>query len=142
MRGRLALALAFICCLAALVASRADAQSDRRAAFEVPFDFIVQGRKLPAGRYTVERLNQSNPAILVIKAADGPVRQVFSTQRADAVEMENLTKLVFARYGADHFLFRIRSGGDPNGRQLALSDAARAFGRKGSGRTVIGQMKK
>jgi hypothetical protein len=142
MRIRLTLLFVALCCLAAFSASRADAQSDRRMAFEVPFDFRIQGKRLPAGWYTVERLDQSNPAFLVIKAVHGSARRVFFTQRAEADGAGNVSMLVFTSYGDDRFLSKIWWGGDPNGRQLRRSDAEREWGEKGVEPTIIALTKK
>src|SRR5712664_668226 len=77
-----------------------DAQSSHRFVINVPFDFVVMGRTLPAGRYAVERLDRTKPNVLMIKNADNRTMQVFLTQRIGGDDLKSRTStLVFRQHG-------------------------------------------
>ena len=79
----------------ALAVTSARAQSARTFSIEIPFDFVVKGKLLPAGRYTIGRLNASEPSVLLIKSADGRRLRTFSTQRAEASGIGTESMLLF-----------------------------------------------
>ena len=83
-------------------ASRAAARP-ARAEFDIPFDFIVKRQTLPAGRYSVGRLNAANPDILILKNKEGTIKFIFQAQRARAAGRATAARLTFVR-GADGYV--------------------------------------
>jgi hypothetical protein len=84
---------------------------------DVPFDFVVGGRTLPSGEYTIRSLN---PAILSISAPDQKTL-VFLTNRCQSLKTSPESKLVFARYGDRYYLSEMWVEGNSTGRQLPNS---------------------
>jgi hypothetical protein len=87
----------------------------------IPFKFVVDRQALPAGDYTISRLGNSEPA-LVIRSADGKEVKIALCNRLEALQPAAKTKLVFRRYGTDrYFLSQVWVAGSDSGRQLPKS---------------------
>ena len=77
---------------------------------DIPFDFIVRGKTVPAGTYTVSQVSLRRPDVLVIQGLDGRSHGVVDTQLTltkqgwNAFPGEYDAKLVFNRYGNQYFL--------------------------------------
>jgi hypothetical protein len=69
----------------------------------VPFDFTVGNKLLPAGTYTIK--NESSQTI-VIRNHDKPIA-VLSLVKADGKRSPNGGKLLFHNYGGQYFLSEI-----------------------------------
>src|SRR5882762_6642812 len=86
--------------LITIAANSVDAQSKHRVVLDIPFDFVVMGRTLRAGRYAVERLDPTKPNVLMIKNADNRTMRVFLTQRIGGDDPKSRTStLVFRQHG-------------------------------------------
>ena len=86
---------------------------------DVPFDFVVGGRTLPSGEYTIRTLNGGNQ-ILAISAPDQKAI-VFLTNMCKSLNTSPESKLVFARYGDRYYLSEMWIEGNSTGRQLPKS---------------------
>ncbi|MGH9835632.1 MAG: hypothetical protein ACRD9Y_21645 [Blastocatellia bacterium] len=92
----------------------------------VPFDFMVNGKTLPAGHYTVEQGNTQNTLVirnLETKQAVGAI-----TQNCE-VGAGSKPQLIFRRYGNQYFLAQVI--GDANGSELPKSKAEREAAKAG-----------
>jgi hypothetical protein len=107
-----------ICFLILLVAAPATAQAIKLTEFQIPFSFIIDGRSLPAGTYTIERLDQSKSETLIMKNSAGRTMRIFFTQRVEAEDYKEVALLVFNRYGDEHIFSQIWGTGERSGRQL------------------------
>jgi hypothetical protein len=90
----------------------------------VPFDFIVGDRNLPAGAYTVSSITNSGAALRIVgrdNAKDSAVRLTVPAGGAAKHAM-----LVFHRYGERYFLAEVW-GSAEDGRQLIRSKQERAI---------------
>jgi hypothetical protein len=74
---------------------------------DIPFDFSVHDKLLPAGRYTIKELSSSLEKALEITSQDGKLRAIFLVDNADAKAPSSTGKLVFHRLGGQNFLFQI-----------------------------------
>jgi len=86
----------------------------------VPFDFMVNGRELPAGQYTVAKVATS---ALVIRGEKKAV--TFLTFSGKAEKGAPSARLVFRRYNNQHFLGTIWDGLSSNSIELGKSPAER-----------------
>lgn len=106
--------------------SRAQAQvAETVVVADIPFGFMVRDTTLPAGQYTIKRLDSVNPNAMEIRSADGVERLVFLVGSAEAVTPPDQTKLVFDRVGDQYFLSEIFEVGDRSGVELKKSRAER-----------------
>lgn len=97
-----------------------------RVKANIPFDFMVGGNKLPAGEYTVERMNQVG--VLAIRSAETKSGVQFTTLNGNS--KDDTAKLVFRRYGNQYFLAKVQDGYS-DGVELIKSKAEREAARAG-----------
>jgi hypothetical protein len=75
---------------------------------DVPYAFIVGDKELPAGRYAIHRSPLGLDDVLVIESSDHKISQEFRMKiflsKESATENK---KLIFAKYGDQHFLSQI-----------------------------------
>jgi hypothetical protein len=114
-----------------LVTSVASTQAQSlayRIKANVPFDFSVGEKKLPAGTYSVSRMS-SGDTVIAITGDDGhskAIRLSNSTQRLNA---RSQATLVFRHYGDQYFLYQVWPAGATIGRQFARSRSEREIQR-------------
>jgi hypothetical protein len=84
----------------------------------VPFKFVVAGRTMPKGEYTIRTLDGINHPLLI--RGDGQKQSIFLAHSCVSVKPVQ-TKLVFNRYGDQYFLSEIWTEGNDAGYQLAKS---------------------
>jgi hypothetical protein len=86
----------------------------------IPFDFMVGGKKLPAGKYIVESdVIQNALAIRSFKTKQG----VMSITQSFNVSAGSKPRLIFHRYGDQYFLAKVVS--ETGGRELPKTKAER-----------------
>ena len=115
MKRQALMILATLSLFVMLTATSVDAQSDMHLKVNIPFDFSVREKILPAGEYTVRYVTQG---VLSIRSVDSDAVQTFMTLSAPANTKPDKSSLVFNRYGDQYFLSTIWRAGDNTG--LAL----------------------
>lgn len=96
--------------LAAVVGMAAGAYAQDLAAttgtVNIPYEFVVNGKVMPAGTYTIEA-EPGNPGVLHIASADarGQYVKLLLSSHTDADP--NHMKIVFQQNGEQHILARI-----------------------------------
>jgi hypothetical protein len=85
----------------------------------VPFNFIVTGKTLPAGEYDIQSLS-GNERVLVIRGAEASPKMVMASP-CESVRPSDKTKLIFHRYGDRYFLSQIWTAGNSSGTELPQS---------------------
>jgi len=89
--------------LASVLATGAALAGDRAIQANVPFDFAVGDRLLPAGTYTIASLNSG---VIVIQSRDHQISLMAITS-PDSNESVHGGKLVFDKYGDQYFLSEV-----------------------------------
>ena len=74
---------------------------------DVPHKFIVKDKTLPAGKYTVKRLDDTQPNVLEIRSADGRTAVVFEAESVQTNQIRSDAELVFNKLGDQYFLSKI-----------------------------------
>lgn len=88
----------------------------------IPFDFMVSGKTLPAGNYTVSP--GTSKGTLTIRSKDSRVAiGVIAMEATDKSKAK--ARLVFRRYGNQHFLAQVYDGISGSGQELPKSKAER-----------------
>ena len=110
----------------------AKAQSlEYRLTANIPFDFSVVDKKLPAGVYWISRLQQSNgDSIVQITSTDGHSKVTRLTIAAVRVNPMSKGSLVFHQYGDEYFLAEVWPAGGLTGREWPKSRVEREHARK------------
>ena len=111
----------------ALVAAVAPAraQSPVSLSVDVPFDFYVGDKQMPAGRYTIRRAAKGTNSVLVLAGEKDGERAAATTAPVAGREARR-SALVFHRYGDEHFLRAAWTVGETEGREFNVSKLERA----------------
>jgi hypothetical protein len=127
MKGYLNTAIAMIVLAGAFtVSAHAQTAGTQRVLANVPFDFHVGTKKLPAGRYTITVLNPaSDRKTLQIRNSDGRSTAITLTTDVIRAASEN-AKLVFHRYDDQYFFAEAQMAGDTMGLAALKSNVERA----------------
>ena len=91
----------------------------------IPFDFIVRGRNLPAGKYEISRVSDEPVGLLIRSLEDKHDKAVFETEPIYIRTTSSKDELVFHRYGDTYFLSEIVTAGEGTAEELAPSHAER-----------------
>jgi len=122
--------LAVLAMIAASVPTQAQSLQYKLTA-NIPFDFTVLDKKLPAGKYKIGRAQNSNGDLVIqIVSADGSEnvsRLTFPVLTDDPVKQG---VLVFHQYGDEYFLYEIWPAGGHTGRALPKSRSERELERR------------
>jgi hypothetical protein len=99
-----------------------------RIRVNIPFDFSIANKKLPAGNYSIGRaIQNSDNSVLSILDGRGHTREARLSIPVLAAEAKNQATLVFHRYGDEYFLYQVWTAGETTGRQFLKSSAERAL---------------
>jgi hypothetical protein len=99
----------------------AAAQGLPRIVIDVPFEFIVNGKTLPAGRYSVTAVHPDSGYVLYIKKDGTNEGTAFTTSAAVNMGAPNKIALIFHHYGSDHYLAEVWTGSNNIGYRLPVS---------------------
>jgi hypothetical protein len=108
----------------------AQAQTSGRVVADIPFNFQIGDKSLPAGEYIVDAVN-SDGALLRIMGKDGGKAQVALTNAASGKQL-NRSRMVFHKYGDQYFLKAVWNAGR-EGRALIESGRERKLRRELNG---------
>lgn len=96
----------------------AQAQSlANRINVNIPFDFTVADRQLPAGQYWIGRA-QPNSGDLVLAISNSDSRANAITTSVQTLAPQNAARLIFHRYGDQYFLYQVWPAGSLTGRAI------------------------
>ena len=115
------IALAFASALAA------SAQNPRNLVVNIPFDFTVKGKTLPAGEYIISRASTADKTGLMMQRKDGEANAIVLTKPIESSENQRVSRLVFSRYGEHYFLSQVWTAGDMEGRELYKTNRERSL---------------
>ena len=120
----------------------AQAQSlEYRITANVPFDFSIGDKKLPAGKYSIGRARvNSDDTVLSILDGRGHAKEMRVSMPVSTFDAKNQATLIFHRYGDQYFLYQVWPAGETTGREFPKSSAEREILRSlagaGSGKVV------
>ena len=97
---------------------------------DIPFNFIIRGKTLPAGTYEIKTVGDSEEDLLIRNVADHHDHMMFQTERLDETKPPHRSEIVFHRYGDSYFLSEILTAGQQVGSELLPSHAERQLKRE------------
>ena len=101
-----------------------------RITANVPFEFSIGEKKLPAGKYSVGRIRQgSDDTVLSVDDSDGHWKAIRASSSVQTLNTTNKARLVFHRYGNEYFLSQVWSAGAVTGRQFPRTQHERELER-------------
>jgi hypothetical protein len=113
------------------------AQSERSKVTNIPFNFIVGQKTLPAGEYTIEPNRRDSLNVWLVQSRDGHISALFTTMSVRASETQEKTKFVFHKYGDQYFLSQIWTPGGNSGRELHMPRVEREMAKNSVERQTI-----
>ena len=124
LKGLTMLLLVVVLALATAVVS-ANAQQANKIVANIPFEFSVGYKTMPAGEYSVQTISAGGNALMV-QSTDGKRAAVRLTEESERAKKTH-ARLVFHRYGDRYFLAEVWNGGERTGRQLLKSQEERVI---------------
>jgi hypothetical protein len=104
-----------------LYPSKAQAQIVGEIEANIPFQFHAGNVKLPAGRYFIHVLDNTDLTVMEITSADGSTSALFDVQSAQVNTSPAKSELIFDKYGNRYFLAKLFDEGNPSGSQVLES---------------------
>jgi hypothetical protein len=101
--------------------AKAHAQIIGNLEVTIPFQFHAGNAKLPAGKYIIHMLDNSDLTVMEITSADGSTSALFEVQDAEANSTPAKSELIFNKYGNRYFLAKVFDEGDANGSEVSKS---------------------
>ena len=96
----------------------------------IPFDFIVRGKTLPAGNYEIRRISDEPDGLLIRNINDKQDHAMFETESVETIKTPNNSEVVFHRYGDTYFLSEVLTAGELTGRELPAPREERQLRRE------------
>jgi hypothetical protein len=100
---------------------KAQAQITGTLEADIPFQFHVGNTKLPAGKYTIRVVDNSDLSVMEISSADGSTSALFDVRNAQAKSTPGKSELIFNKYGQRYFLARLFDEFNPDGSAVVKS---------------------
>jgi hypothetical protein len=124
--------LVSIIVLAFATAVVSNAQSgEKKLRANIPFDFVVGNKTLPAGAYSLGKVTANADGIL-IRSRDGEHNAIRLTNTVSSNAPKRKTTLSFLRYGDTYYLAEVWIAGSSEGREMVKSKAERELARNSS----------
>jgi hypothetical protein len=127
-KGSAMLMVMVMLALATAVAS-AKTQPDSQVVADIPFEFSVGYKTMPAGEYSVKTVTSAGSA-LMIQSADRKMVALRLSNETERSKNKTQARLVFHRYGERYFLAEVWNGIDKTGRELLRSQEESAIQRE------------
>ncbi len=103
--------------------------------FQVPFDFQVNEKLLPAGKYVIKRDPQM-PKFLQIQSTEQNILVIVNTIPLTLSKQPTRTSLTFKRYGKKRFLSEMKVLGREDGYALFKSKTERRLAQIAESKTI------
>lgn len=123
-------------CLFLMLGIAASAQTSRELTVTVPFDFNVGRTEMPAGTYSVYRLNNFSGEGYMLRSTDCREAVIFNAKMVQGAEAMSVNRLEFRQYGDKYFLARVWPAGAITGRELLKARTERRMARISTNRTA------
>jgi hypothetical protein len=128
LKGFTMLVLVIALAMATAVAS-AKPQAANKVVANIPFEFSVGYKTMPAGEYSVQAITSAGTGLL-IQSADAKTSALRLSEASSRVKDRSHARLIFHRYGERYFLAEVWNGVDSTGRRLLESSEERAIRRE------------
>ena len=107
------------------LATSVDAQSTHRFEVDVPFQFVLAGRMLPPGKYSIERADTARTDIMRLKNLDNGIIYSILCQRVENETPSATAFLLFTEREGKFFLSQIWDAASLNGNQVPMDRKVR-----------------
>jgi hypothetical protein len=115
--------------IAVMVSSSVVFAQERQTLVNIPFNFTVGDKALPAGKYLIRRNRKDSDTVWVIQHKDSGEAALFLTRSVQAAETQGDAKFVFRKYDDLYFLSEFWTVGTNTGREIQVTDRERALAK-------------
>lgn len=105
------------------------AQYNRQTLVQIPFNFTVGEKALPAGKYLIRRNRADSDSVWVIQNQKTGESAMLLTRPVQAYKTQERAKFVFRKYDDLYFLSEFWSAGTISGREIQVTDRERALAK-------------
>jgi len=105
--------------LLVMTVASVNAQS-KRSSINIPFNFNVGHKTLPAGEYTIEPVRRDSNNVWLVENQTVHVSALFTTIPVRNTETQKNTGVIFSNYDGQYYLSQIWTAGDNSGRALQI----------------------
>ena len=127
MKKQITSALLGFAMLFVLVVS-ASAQTAHRMSVQIPFDFVAGRTELPAGKYTVRRVQSDSESVLMFVSEDGRNSAAVITNSGDDAPVS--AQIIFRQRGDRYFVASVSLPGTASVRIAPESKVEKRFARE------------
>jgi len=104
-----------------IFAGKASAQIVGDLDVDIPFQFHAGNTKLPAGKYRIHVLENSDLTVMEITSADDSTSALFQVEESDTNSAPAKSELIFNKYGNRYFLAKLYDEGNASGSKVVES---------------------
>jgi hypothetical protein len=115
----------------------ARAQTVDQVVVNIPFEFVVAGKTLPAGNYRVNRVSDTNSRALVLSSFENEVSALILPTEV-ASRLDDKAKLTFEQVGDEHSLSKVETTDHVFTIPVSYAEILEAAGRSSSGTSASG----
>ncbi len=133
MTKKLSVVFSAVALVLAISAPLAAQTSPLRA--NIPFEFSVGGKTLPAGEYSIQSRNTDGSILAISNPDSTTAAMVLASRGSDWGKERGQAKLIFHRYGSSYFLSEIWNGFATVGYALPVTRTERELSRTASVQT-------
>lgn len=112
-----------------MVSSTVAFAQDRQTLVNIPFNFTVGDKNLPAGNYLIRRNRKDADTVWAIQHKDSGKTVLFQTRSVQSAETQGDAKFVFRKYDDLYFLSEFWTSGTNTGREIQVTDHQRQLQR-------------
>lgn len=109
------------------VSSSVFAQTDRQTLVNIPFNFSVSDKAMPAGEYLIRRNRKDSDTVWVVQNKESGKSALIMTRPVRATETQEDAKFVFRKYDDLYVLAEFWAAGTNTGREIQVTDRERAL---------------
>jgi hypothetical protein len=117
----------------ALYPARVHAQIMGGIEVTIPFQFYAGNAKLPAGKYVIRTVDNTDLTFMEISSADGSTSALFEVRDAEANSSPAKSEVIFKKYGDRYFLTKLFDESNPNGSAVSESRYEKSVGEAVTG---------
>jgi hypothetical protein len=110
-----------------MVSSTVAFAQERQTLVNIPFNFTVGDKALPAGEYLIRRNRKDADTVWAIQHKDSGKTALFLTRQVHSAETQEDAKFVFHKYDDLYFLAEFWTAGTNTGREIQVTDRERAM---------------
>ena len=108
------------------------AQANEIVKADIPFQFTLNEKAMPAGNYEISMADPEDPTVWVFRSTSGEAEEMADTNTKQAESPAPQTELVFDEVVGHHFLRELWIEGQMDGREIPMSKTEKELEKQGT----------